>query len=93
MEIRSPEDLYTIESILGRLKAGEPVICLDEYGSQFDSPKLADRLDRYFKCGKSTICFIIGSPLGLADEVKQRADLVLSLSSLASAWGRTSRTT
>jgi len=69
-------------SILGRLKAGEPVICLDEYGSQFDSPKLADRLDRYFKGGQSTICFIIGSPLGLADEIKQRADLVLSLSRL-----------
>jgi 23S rRNA (pseudouridine1915-N3)-methyltransferase len=69
-------------SILTRLKAGEPVICLDEHGSQFDSPKLANRLDRYFKSGQSTIRFIIGSPLGLADEIKQRADLVLSLSSL-----------
>lgn len=68
--------------IMGRLKAGEPLICLDEHGSQYDSPKLADRLDHYFKGGQSTIYFIIGSPLGLADEVKRRADLVLSLSKL-----------
>lgn len=70
------------QAILGRLKAGEPVICLDEHGSQFDSPKLADRLNRYFKSGQSAINFIIGSPLGLADEIKQRADLVLSISRL-----------
>jgi 23S rRNA (pseudouridine1915-N3)-methyltransferase len=70
------------QAVLGRLKSGEPVICLDEHGLQYDSPKLADRLNHYFKNGQSTICFIIGSPLGLADEIKQRADLVLSLSQL-----------
>lgn len=57
------------------------IIALSHEGVAFSSPKLAGKLEQLFiSHGSITIC--IGGPLGLADDIKQRADLVVSLSPL-----------
>ncbi len=50
-------------------------------GKQFSSEELAKKLDSAFSISNE-ICFIIGSSHGLADEVKNAADLRLSVSKL-----------
>lgn len=52
------------------------VIALSEDGRAMGSAVLAGKLDRIHK----KLVFVIGGPLGLDDAVKQRADLILSLS-------------
>ena len=50
-------------------------------GKQLSSEELARSLESAL-VGTSDICFIIGSSFGLADTVKQRADMRLSVSKL-----------
>jgi 23S rRNA (pseudouridine1915-N3)-methyltransferase len=70
------------QSIMARLNPGNPLIVLDEHGKNIDSLKFASQLDKYFKSGKSSIDFVIGSPLGLSEHIRQKADLILSLSKM-----------
>ena len=67
--------------ILSRLDAYDFVVLLDERGKTLDSPTLAgtlnERLDRSQK-----ILIIIGGAFGVTDELRNRADLVWSLSPL-----------
>jgi 23S rRNA (pseudouridine1915-N3)-methyltransferase len=61
--------------------SGDPfVIALDERGRQFDSSKLAAFVEQHRTAGTRQITFVIGGHNGLAEGVKRRADLVLSLS-------------
>ena len=46
------------------------------------SEQLANTLAGVKSGGKSSACFVIGSSFGLAPEVKQRADLLLSMSKM-----------
>jgi 23S rRNA (pseudouridine1915-N3)-methyltransferase len=68
------------EEILKRSEAGGFLVVLDEKGQQMDSFQLADFLDRHRNIGTRQITFVIGGHFGLADTIKQRADLRLSLS-------------
>jgi 23S rRNA (pseudouridine1915-N3)-methyltransferase len=69
-------------AIIPKLNSANPLIALDEHGNNIDSPKLASTLDKYFKAGISSVDFVIGSPLGLSDHIKEKADLNLSLSKM-----------
>lgn len=66
------------ESILRLLKKNSRVILLDETGKQFTSENFSSLL---FGQPKHTT-FIIGGAYGVSDEIKNRADLILSLSEL-----------
>lgn len=68
------------ESILAQIKESDYVIALEVEGEMFDSVALSKRMEKVFAGGRSTIDFIIGGSLGLAPEVKKRADLGLSFS-------------
>lgn len=68
--------------IISKLSPGNPLIVLDEHGKNMESQKLAEILDEYFKGGKSAIDFVIGSPLGLSSQVKEKADIILALSKM-----------
>ena len=57
------------------------VIAMCVEGKQCSSEELADKLEE-ISARSSDICFIIGSSFGLADMVKQRADMRLSVSKL-----------
>ncbi len=69
------------DAILEKLKRHSgPVIALDRKGVALNSPQLAERLEDLIIEGRSELAFIIGGPLGLAQEVLDRSDLVISFS-------------
>ena len=69
------------EKILELIPPRAYVVAMCVEGKQLSSPELADKLEEV-SSRTSDICFIIGSSFGLADAVKQRADLRLSVSKL-----------
>ncbi|HET8675117.1 MAG TPA: 23S rRNA (pseudouridine(1915)-N(3))-methyltransferase RlmH [Blastocatellia bacterium] len=68
------------KDILSRTAQDSFVVAVDERGRQLDSVALARFIDDHRAAGTKQITFVIGGHLGLSDEVRQRADLVLGLS-------------
>lgn len=68
------------ERILAALRPGEKVVVLDERGGLLSSPAFATRLGAWRDQGVREVAFVIGGAYGLTEAVRQRADLVLSLS-------------
>ena len=66
------------ELLLKNIPAGNFVIILDEYGTQFTSKEFSFRLNKITQ----PITFIIGGAYGLSEEIKSRANLLLSLSNM-----------
>ncbi len=67
--------------VLKNINDDEFVFALDEYGKQFTSIDFASELKSKMDVGKS-IVFIIGGPFGLSDELKNRADKLISMSKM-----------
>ena len=67
--------------ILGKLSATEQVVLLDERGKQLSSKSLAAKLTDWQTDGRD-LCFVIGGPDGVSDAIRQRADMMWSLSKL-----------
>jgi len=69
----------------GRIRAALPAGCtmvaLDEKGKSFTSLEFAQRLERWRREARD-VAFVIGGADGLDPELKRRASLLLSLSSL-----------
>jgi 23S rRNA (pseudouridine1915-N3)-methyltransferase len=70
------------EEILQQLTTDSLVIALDERGQEFTSYQFADLIEKHRLAGTKQLTFVIGGHLGLAEKVKQRANLTLSLSRL-----------
>jgi 23S rRNA (pseudouridine1915-N3)-methyltransferase len=68
------------EKIKKTIPAGSFLIVLDAAGKTFTSEKFAEQIDRLSEGGARPLTIIIGGPLGLSDEIKKEADLLLSLS-------------
>ena len=68
--------------ILGKVPSRAFLIVLDERGRQLGSEPLAELLSAEMLHGGRDWCLVIGGPYGLDDEVRKRADLVLSLSKM-----------
>jgi len=68
--------------ILERIPANALAMVLDERGKQLGSEDLADRLRQEMLHGGRDWCLVIGGPYGLDPAVRQRADLLLSLSKM-----------
>lgn len=66
--------------ILQKLDSPDYVVAMCIEGRMMSSEELSDAIDRAALSGKSTIDFIIGGSYGLSPEVKNRADLKLSMS-------------
>ncbi|NIO39685.1 MAG: 23S rRNA (pseudouridine(1915)-N(3))-methyltransferase RlmH [Burkholderiales bacterium] len=67
--------------ILAAIPSGGVKVALDERGKTITTAELALRLECWMSQG-CDVCFMIGGADGLDDAVKDRADLVLSLSRL-----------
>ncbi len=65
-----------------RIPAGAAVVAMCVEGKQCSSPEFARRLADWQNAGRSQICFLIGGSCGLAERVKRRADLRLSVSEM-----------
>lgn len=55
-------------------------VVLETAGKTFTSEKFAEQLDRLSEGGARPLAVVVGGPLGLSDEIKKEADLLLSLS-------------
>lgn len=70
------------EKLLARIPGEAFVVALDERGRQLSSEQMADFLNRHMVNGTPELILVVGGPFGLSAELKQRADLVLSLSAM-----------
>jgi len=75
LEIKDSSVEKEEEKILSNLKVRERVFVLGEEGEDFSSSEFSAILS---SCDSAT--FIIGGPEGVSDEVKKKADVLLSLS-------------
>lgn len=66
--------------IMSKLAPSDYVAAMCIEGKLLSSEELSKTLDSAALSGKSTVAFVIGGSYGLSDEVKQRADLRLSMS-------------
>lgn len=69
------------ERILAKLKPDDFVILLDERGKMFDSPALSKTLVSPLEQSKN-VAIIIGGAYGVSQQVRDKADIVWSLSPL-----------
>jgi 23S rRNA (pseudouridine1915-N3)-methyltransferase len=79
---RSAEEVLREEArrLLPLLDEARRVVALDVAGRGYDSPGLSAWLQRLLEDGGAT--FVVGGSLGLAEQVRVRADELLSLSPL-----------
>lgn len=68
------------QAVLRLIKSGEYVIALDEDGDVFNSSEFAQSLQKRMVQGEANFAVIIGGAFGLDGSVKERANLILSLS-------------
>jgi 23S rRNA (pseudouridine1915-N3)-methyltransferase len=66
--------------IMEKIGARDWVVLLDEHGKELSSVQLAELLNKRMIAGTSSLVLITGGAFGVSEEVKQRADLVLSAS-------------
>lgn len=69
------------QALLDRIDPREVVVCLDERGKNLSSPELAEHLGRWRDEGRD-VAFVIGGDEGHGAAMRQRANLVWSLSRL-----------
>jgi 23S rRNA (pseudouridine1915-N3)-methyltransferase len=62
----------------GALPQGAVAVALDEHGKALTSAALAKQLGAWIDQGRSDLAFLIGGADGLAPEIREQADLVLS---------------
>lgn len=70
------------EALLAKIPSGAFVVVLDERGRRYTSMELAGLLERHMVQGTGDLVWIIGGPYGVSETLRQRADLVLSLSAM-----------
>ena len=68
------------DAILGRLPRGGAVVALCVEGQTMSSERLSETMARYAARGVSQLTFLVGGSFGMAERVKQTADLRLSMS-------------
>lgn len=68
--------------IISKLSKDSCVIALCIEGKMISSPDLAEKLTEIALSGKSTVNFIIGGSWGLSNQVKEKANLKLSMSKM-----------
>jgi 23S rRNA (pseudouridine1915-N3)-methyltransferase len=68
--------------LLSRIAPGAFLIVLDERGRAYSSVQLAELMEQHMVAGTGEWVLVIGGAHGVSEEVRQRADLLLSLSPL-----------
>ncbi len=80
--IREPDPKAEGKQLLANISPGWQVVALDPRGKSYSSPQFATLIENWERSGIRGVRYLIGGPLGLSDEVRQRADLLLSLSAM-----------
>lgn len=66
------------ERLLKRIKSEQFVFLLDVHGSIMSSEQLSEKLEELGVAGRSDIVFVIGGAFGVAQSLRERADVKLS---------------
>lgn len=66
--------------ILEKTAMANFVVLLDEHGKEFSSVEFAGFLQKTMNAGTRELCFVIGGAFGVAESIKLKADLTVSLS-------------
>ena len=69
-------------AILSKVKPNDFVMLLDVKGKMYSSEELSELIENYMVDGKSEFVFIIGGSLGVSQQVKQRANTLISFSKM-----------
>lgn len=80
----APQQLKKLEGeqILSRIKPGDFLILLDEKGKTYDSKKFSETLQGWMNRGPKRLVFVVGGAFGFSEDVYQKCDAKLSLSSM-----------
>lgn len=70
------------EKVLNYLKSDDYLVLFDEKGKALTSVQFSKELNQILISGKKRIVFLIGGAFGVSDEIKKKAALKISLSSL-----------
>ncbi|HMU12562.1 MAG: 23S rRNA (pseudouridine(1915)-N(3))-methyltransferase RlmH [Bacteroidetes bacterium] len=68
------------KNLLRAIPAGVRLVVLDETGRSLDSRAFARKMGDWRDQGAREVCFVVGGAYGLTDAVRNKADLLLSLS-------------
>jgi 23S rRNA (pseudouridine1915-N3)-methyltransferase len=68
------------ELILMQLQSSDHLVLLDDNGSDFTSPKFAEKIQSWMLIGKKRLVFVIGGAYGFSKNVYARGNEKLSLS-------------
>jgi 23S rRNA (pseudouridine1915-N3)-methyltransferase len=68
--------------LLAAIPQGAMLVALDERGRQLSSAAFAERIGHWRDAGTADLAFAIGGADGLAEVVRERAQLVLSLGAM-----------
>ncbi len=68
--------------ILNKIAPGDLLILLDEKGKQYSSVGFADQLQKRMNSGVKQLIFVIGGPYGFSDEIYQKSQGKISLSTM-----------
>jgi 23S rRNA (pseudouridine1915-N3)-methyltransferase len=66
--------------LLNRIEPTDLVILFDERGKAMTSVQFANHLLSHIESGKKRIVFLVGGPYGITDEIRKRAQSIVSLS-------------
>jgi len=66
--------------ILEKISNANYIVLLDERGKEYSSVEFAGFLQKTMNAGTRELYFIIGGAFGVAESIKQKADLMVSLS-------------
>ena len=70
------------EMILKKVAPGDHLILLDERGKSYSSVAFANEVSSWMTSSKKTVVLTIGGAYGFSDEVKKRANSLVSLSAM-----------
>ncbi len=68
--------------ILKRIEKSDTMIILDEKGKTYSSVQFSEFLQKKMNSGLKNLIFIIGGPYGFSDEIYQRSNGKISLSTM-----------
>ncbi len=69
------------ELFLSKFKPTDFVILFDERGDVLTSVQFSKKMEQWLSRGKSRLIFCVGGAFGFNEEIRKRADAVISLSS------------
>ena len=75
------KQLKSEKSLIQNISPQDKVILCDERGKNFSSREFAKKIEVMRDSGSRKIIIIIGGPFGAEEDVKERADLTITLSS------------